>query len=67
MREVEFIDWCDKRGYRLLNDWNWQEIKGVPHYWIRNHETDRYALIKEYEDCFIVLVEDFDVFGCFNE
>jgi len=66
MTSEEFVRWAEDKGYSLFNDYNWQEIKGIPHYWLKNTDTNLYALVKEYEDCFVVLVEDFNTFGCLD-
>jgi hypothetical protein len=43
----EFERWKAETGYSDINDWNMQKIAGYLHYFIKNHETGLYALIKE--------------------
>lgn len=60
MNKKEFQSWMTETGYSNINDWNMQEIDGHLYYFIKNYDTNKYALIKEfwpYED-YVVLVED---------
>lgn len=47
MDKTEFQHWQASTGYDAINDWNMQQIGSHLHYFIKNYETNKYALIKE--------------------
>lgn len=60
IKRSEFDEWLIQSGYCTMNDWNYQTIDSFDYYFIKNHTTNRYALIKRHfgQDRYEVILEN---------